>query len=123
MASRPSVAIDTADPFRLGYGLGYSAGYQVGYGSRAMPPALMGEAAARAREMRAIAGVGDRMAEVIAYVTAAGTASPAEVAQALGLEGRQARVYLGRAVAAGRLRKAGRGAYTPVASVAVLLQS
>jgi hypothetical protein len=44
----------------------------------------------------------------------------ADVAQALDLDPRQASVYLSRAADAGRLRRAERGLYTPVMSVALL---
>jgi hypothetical protein len=43
-----------------------------------------------------------------------------DVAAALDLDPRQASVYLSRAVAANRLKRAERGLYVPVASVALL---
>ena len=77
------------------------------------------EAARTARERQAVAGLGERAAEVIAFVSRhpAGVA-PAAVATALGLDGATARVYLARAFAAGRLERPKQGLYTPVAPVA-----
>jgi DNA-binding transcriptional ArsR family regulator len=79
----------------------------------------LGEAAKRAREARATAGLGDRSAEVVRF---AGQhpdgVTPAQVAEALGVEQNTARTYLSRLTEAGRLRKPRRGLYTPVASVA-----
>jgi hypothetical protein len=77
------------------------------------------EAARRARDLRASAGLGDRSAEVI---RAAGRnpqgVTATLVAEALGIEQNAARSYLSRLAASGRLSKSGRGLYTPVASVA-----
>jgi hypothetical protein len=81
----------------------------------------LGDAAKRARDVRATAGLGDRSAEVIRF---AGEhpqgVTPAQVAQALGVEQNAARAYLSRLAEAGRLSKPRRGLYTPVASVATV---
>jgi AAA domain len=79
----------------------------------------LASAAQRARDTRVTAGLGDRSADVVAYVLDhPDGVSPADVAAALELDPAAVRVYLGRAVRAGRLRKPARGRYTPVASVA-----
>jgi hypothetical protein len=76
------------------------------------------EAARRARDARATAGLGDRSAEVVGYVLKhPDGVTPTQVAAALGMDQAAARVYLGRAVEAGRLSRPRRGLYTPVASV------
>jgi hypothetical protein len=76
-------------------------------------------AAQRASQVRATAGLGDRSAEVVSYVSKHPEGvRPAEVAAALGIDGAATRVYLGRLVDAGRLSKPSRGLYTPVTSVA-----
>ena len=70
---------------------------------------------------RASAGASDRLLDVVlyAYEHPEGVRR-GEVAEALDLDPKQATVYLSRAVAAGRLRRAGRGLYTPVISVTSL---
>jgi AAA domain len=75
----------------------------------------------KAQAMRATAGVSDRMLDVVmyAYEHPEGIRR-GDVAQALDLDPRQASVYLSRAVAANRLKRAERGLYMPVASVALL---
>jgi hypothetical protein len=75
----------------------------------------------KAQAIRATAGVSDRMLDVVlyAYEHPEGVRR-GDVAEALDLDPRQASVYLSRAVAAGRLRRADRGLYTPVISVALL---
>jgi AAA domain len=79
----------------------------------------LGEAAKRAREVRATAGLGDRSAELVRFVAQHPEGvTPAQVAEALGLEAGAARVYLARLVEAERLARPRRGLYTPVASVA-----
>lgn len=75
--------------------------------------------AAAAAEQRAVTeSLGDRSAEIVEFVAGHpdGT-TPAEVALALGMDGRTAAVYLGRLHSAGRLRKPKRGLYTPVGNV------
>lgn len=76
------------------------------------------EAAAQAVAVKATAGVGDALAEIIRYVTShpQGT-RPKELAEALDIDPDQARVYLSRAANAGRIDKLGRGIYIPVSSV------
>lgn len=78
-------------------------------------------AAKNATLRRVTSGVGDRMADVIELVSEnpAGV-SPADVASALGLDPKQAQIYLARAVSAGRLRRPSRGLYTPVGDVGLL---
>lgn len=72
------------------------------------------EAAAAARERVATTGVGDVMAQVIDYVSRHPEGSrPAEVAIALGLDATHVRVYLRRALDAGRVDSPSRGLYTP----------
>jgi AAA domain len=75
-------------------------------------------AVAQAMQVRATKGVGDRMAEIISYVTACPhPVGVQDVAQALDLDADPAGRYLRRAVEAGRLERIGRGSYTPVRSV------
>jgi hypothetical protein len=82
----------------------------------------LGAAAKRAQQVsattRATAGVGEQTIDVIlyAYRNPDGV-TPAQVAEALGLEPKVAQVYLARAEKAGRLAKPQRGLYTPVGSV------
>jgi hypothetical protein len=80
--------------------------------------ATLADAAGKAAVVRTTAGVGDRLAEVIAYVAKwpAGV-RPADVAKDLYIDPRTAATYLGRAVSSGRLHKPARGLYTPVVSV------
>ena len=75
----------------------------------------------KAQAVRATAGVSDRMLDVVlyAYEHPEGVRR-GDVAQALDLDSRQASVYLSRAVAANRLKRAERGLYVPVVSVALL---
>ena len=75
----------------------------------------------KAQAMRATSGVSDRMLDVVmyAYEHPEGVRR-GDVATALDLDPRQASVYLSRAVAANRLKRAERGLYVPVASVALL---
>jgi hypothetical protein len=75
----------------------------------------------KAQAVRATAGVSDRMLDVVlyAYEHPEGVRR-GDVAKALDLDPRQASVYLGRAVAANRLKRAERGLYVPVISVALL---
>jgi AAA domain len=81
----------------------------------------LADAAATAYQRRVIAGLGDRLAEVIVYVTdhSAGVRA-GQVAEALNMNEKQAGVYLGRAVKSGRLARPERGLYTPVGSVGLL---
>jgi hypothetical protein len=75
----------------------------------------------KAQAVRATAGVSDRMLDVVlyAYEHPEGVRR-GDVAKALDLDPRQASVYLSRAVAANRLKRAERGLYVPVVSVALL---
>jgi RecA-family ATPase len=80
--------------------------------------ANLAEAARRARDARATAGLGDRSADIIRYVGEHPEGvTPAEVAAALGMDPTAARVYLRRADEAGRISRPRRGVYTPVTSV------
>jgi hypothetical protein len=78
----------------------------------------LGSAAQRANERQVTAGLGDRSADVVGYVGKHPEGiSPSAVAAALGMDAGQVRVYLGRAVQAGRIEKPARGLYTPVTTV------
>ena len=76
-------------------------------------------AAARAVvEAKATEGLGDTSAKILRYVAGQpDPVTPKQVADAFNLA--DARQYLKRAVDAGRLRKVGRGLYTPVTTVTV----
>jgi AAA domain len=78
-------------------------------------------ARSKAQAVRATTGASDRMLDVVlyAYEHPEGVRR-GDVAKALDLDARQASVYLSRAVAANRLKRAERGLYMPVASVALL---
>lgn len=79
----------------------------------------LAESAKRAEERKVTAGLGDKAAEVVQVVNDHPEGiSPSDVAAITGMDTNQARVYLGRAVEAGRIAKPKRGRYTPVASVA-----
>lgn len=79
----------------------------------------LADAAQKAAQNRLTSGVGDRSAEIIAYVASqTAPVTPKEVADALDLP--DARVYLARLHDAGRLEKPKRGTYTTVTSVSVL---
>jgi hypothetical protein len=80
------------------------------------------EAADRARERHATMGLSDRSADVVAFVAghAATGVRPAEIAKALGIDENAARTYLSRLTSAGRIDRATRGVYVPVASDAPL---
>jgi RecA-family ATPase len=73
---------------------------------------------------RANAAASDRMLDVVlyAYEHPEGVRR-GDIAEALDLDPKQATVYLSRAVAAGRLERAGRGLYRPVMSVTSLPSS
>jgi RecA-family ATPase len=75
----------------------------------------------KAQTVRATTGVSDRMLDVVlyAYEHPEGIRR-GDIAKALDLDPRQASVYLSRAVTAGRLKRAERGLYVPVISVALL---
>jgi hypothetical protein len=77
------------------------------------------EAAAAAVTARAAAGLGDRSAAIIAYISKhpAGVRGE-DVAADLDMERNAARAYLGRLLEAGRIQRPHRGLYTPVATVA-----
>jgi hypothetical protein len=77
-------------------------------------------AAAAARSTRATAGLGNRAADIVKAVAKLGQASPADVANLLGLEPRGVRTYLGRLVDSGRLIQVERGVYTPPPPVATV---
>jgi hypothetical protein len=72
----------------------------------------------KAQAVRATAGASDRMLDVVlyAYEHPKGVRR-GDVAEALGLDPKQATVYLARAADSGRLQRAERGLYTPVISV------
>jgi hypothetical protein len=75
----------------------------------------LAEASQRAAQTRATADLGDRSAEIVAYVSAHPEGvRAAEVSEALGLDARR---YLSRLVDSGRLDRPARGLYVPVPSV------
>jgi hypothetical protein len=75
----------------------------------------------KAQMVRATSGVSDRMLDVVLYVIEHPEGvRRGDVAKALDLDPRQASVYLSRAVATKRLKRADRGLYVPVISVALL---
>jgi AAA domain-containing protein/FaeA-like protein len=77
------------------------------------------EAARKAGELRALAGLDERSAAIVAYIAAHPTGVRAgEVAQAVGIDDAQARQYLTRLYDTDRVQRLGRGVYGPVASVA-----
>lgn len=71
------------------------------------------DAAQTARTRKVTTGLGDRMTQVVEYVTANGPVAPSEVAKGLDLEPNTAATLLGRAVRSGRIDKQGRGVYIP----------
>ena len=78
----------------------------------------LAEAGQAAEARRATAGLGDRSAEIAGYVNGQqDPVTPARVAAALGLGNDAAGKYLRRLADTGRIRKAGRGTYTPRPSV------
>lgn len=78
--------------------------------------ASLADAARIAEQIRATAGLGDRSAEIVAFVVAqAAPVTPTQVSEALDVP--DARRYLARLVDTGRLARSGRGLYTPVPSV------
>jgi hypothetical protein len=78
----------------------------------------LAEAARNAAVARITSGIGDQLVEVIAHVGKhpAGV-KPAELAEALDMDPKQAQVYLSRAYKAKRLNRPSYGLYTPVGSV------
>ncbi|WP_369047177.1 AAA family ATPase [Sinomonas sp. P10A9] len=75
-------------------------------------------AAQAASTRRAVEGVGDRMADVIASVNRHPDGiGPKTVALDVGIDETTTRVYLGRAVEQGRIRRTGRGKYAPLPPV------
>lgn len=79
--------------------------------------AELAEAAAKAEQARAAANLGDRSAQILAYVNSQSEpVTPRQVEDALNVT--DARTYLGRLASDGRLNRIGRGSYSAVASVA-----
>jgi AAA domain len=78
------------------------------------------QAASQAAQMRAVAGLGDRSAEVTALVSrnSDGTRA-ADVARALGTGEATARTYLARLHESGRIARPARGLYTPLPTTPV----
>jgi hypothetical protein len=71
-------------------------------------------AASTAQQNRMTAGLGDRSAEVAAFVLARpGGARAADLVTALGLDRNSASTYLARLAEAGRIERASRGLYVP----------
>jgi AAA domain len=80
--------------------------------------ATLEEAARNAAQAKATAGVGDRMAEIIALVGQHPEGiGPTAIGLLLGLDPSTAGKYLARAYDGDRIGKTGRGLYTPVQSV------
>lgn len=78
----------------------------------------LGEASQAAAARRSAAGLGDRSAEVVAFVASQRKGTRAgEVALALRIDAKQAGTYLGRLADAGRITRTARGLYTPLGSV------
>lgn len=78
----------------------------------------LADAARLATERRSEQGLGDRSAEVLAYVRQRPQGVRAgDVAEALAIDNKTAGTYLGRLEDAGRIRRPSRGFYTPVESV------
>jgi len=76
------------------------------------------EAASQAQAARVAEGLGERSAEVVAFVASRPEGvRAAEVAESLGMTAKDAGTYLMRAYEAGRIGKPSRGLYTPVGSV------
>lgn len=85
-------------------------------GSWRLDGATLDAAAATAQEVKATAGLGDRSAEIVAFVARhPDGVSATDVATEFDLK--DARRYLARLVEGGRLARAGRGTYTTVPSV------
>jgi hypothetical protein len=70
-------------------------------------------AAAAMATREAMAGLGDRSADIIRYLTAQGSGRAGDVEAALHLDHGQGKVYLQRLEKAGRITKQGRGLYAP----------
>jgi hypothetical protein len=87
-------------------------------GAWALDGSSLADAARAAQQAKAVEGLGDTSAQVIAHVAdrVAGTRAR-EVAEALGISEKVAGTYLGRASDAGRIARLGRGLYGPVGSV------
>jgi hypothetical protein len=92
------------------------------FGAWALDGHNLADAAQRLKERRATDGLGDRAAEVVQLVNDHPDGiTPARVAAELGMDAKTAQVYLGRALAAGRIAKPRRGLYNPVGSVGLLV--
>lgn len=74
-------------------------------------------AAAAADERRDKDRLGDRSIAVLEIVNSQIETKPADVAQKLGIDAKQAAVYLGRLVESGQVAKRTRGVYVPVGTV------
>lgn len=80
------------------------------------------DAATAAQTIRATVNLGDRSAEIVRYVAKHPEGVRAgEVAEAVDISVKEARVYLSRLFAAGKIRRPERGLYTPVMSVASVM--
>jgi len=76
------------------------------------------DAAEAAETVRATANLGDRQAEIFWFVQGHPDGVRAgEVAKAMGMRSKEAGVYLGRLLEAGKVRRPERGLYTPVVTV------
>jgi len=87
-------------------------------GAWTLDGSTLADAAQAALNAKVTEGVGERSAEILAYVAGQPEpVKPSQVEQALGLP--DARRYLSRLADGGRLVKVGRGLYTPVPTVPV----
>ncbi len=68
-------------------------------------------AAAKARMTSSVAGLGDKSAEMVAFIAANPGCGPTQVGHALDMTANAAGAYLGNLERAGRLQKTGRGRY------------
>ncbi|MFF1574126.1 AAA family ATPase [Leifsonia sp. NPDC058292] len=89
-----------------------------GNGTWVLDGADLEEASSRAQLNRSTAGVGDRMAEVIAKIDQYPEGvTPRDLAPLLGMSNDEVGKYLRRAAESGRVLRTARGRYTPVRSV------
>lgn len=82
-------------------------------GSWRLDGATLADAANKAGQVKATAGLGDRSADIVAYLQAHPGSGPTEIGRALGIEPNQAGTYLGRLADSDRIRRTGRGKYSP----------
>jgi hypothetical protein len=90
-------------------------------GSWQLDGANLTEAANKAGQVKATAGLGDRSADIVAYLQAHPGSGPTEIGRALDIEPNKVGTYLGRLAESDRIARSGRGKYKlsthPVESV------